>query len=243
MAVLSTAHSVALSASTPSEAIFANDISVESVNEFIKIHANAPLRTLVIFSNGGDIGAGITLGEWVWDKKLDVIVRTICASSCANYVFPAGRNKTIENDSMVVWHGSMEQKRLRRELDLYEESKRVMLSGPENATNAQRELYENKKTHYELTIALRARQAAFYSKIGVDERITRLAEDKVEYSSDACTASPALMRHFGIDHVSAPSDYAKQDYMNRNILSKLLFGQVNVFDIKSGSVVRLKMGE
>ena len=49
------------------------------------------------------------IGEWIFDHEIDVIVDEICFSSCANYIFPAGKNKIIEEDAIVGWHGSEQQ--------------------------------------------------------------------------------------------------------------------------------------
>ncbi|MFC3534066.1 hypothetical protein ACFOLG_18015 [Vogesella facilis] len=62
-------------------------------------------RQLLINSPGGDARLGLLLGYLVYGWGLDVRVREQCASSCANYVFPAGRNKYLEAGSMLLWHG------------------------------------------------------------------------------------------------------------------------------------------
>ena len=49
------------------------------------------------------------IGEWVFDHQLDVIVDELCFSSCANYIFTAGKNKIIGKDAIVGWHGSEQQ--------------------------------------------------------------------------------------------------------------------------------------
>ena len=64
------------------------------------------IKTVLIDSGGGPVFEGMKLGEWMFDHGVDVVVENRCISSCANYVFTAGRNKTIEADSIVGWHGS-----------------------------------------------------------------------------------------------------------------------------------------
>ena len=49
------------------------------------------------------------IGLWIFDHELDVIVDELCFSSCANYIFTAGKNKIIEKDAIVGWHGSEQQ--------------------------------------------------------------------------------------------------------------------------------------
>ena len=62
-----------------------------------------------INSRGGDVRSAIRMGHWVYDRGLDVVVDTHCFSSCANYVFTAGRNKIIGEGAIVGWHGSAQQ--------------------------------------------------------------------------------------------------------------------------------------
>jgi hypothetical protein len=74
-----------------------------------------------------------------------------CVSSCANYVFPAGRRKWILPGSVVAWHGSV--------------------TGA-NAEDAPRAFRERAPAYL---AAMRAKQDAFYERIGVSECITRFA--------------------------------------------------------------------
>jgi ATP-dependent protease ClpP protease subunit len=64
------------------------------------------IDTLVITSTGGDVNYGIKLGNDVFDRKLNVVVRDYCISSCANYIFLAGNKKSIENNSIIGFHGT-----------------------------------------------------------------------------------------------------------------------------------------
>lgn len=67
---------------------------------------------LQITSRGGPVLEGIKLGHWVYDNKLDVTVGKGCMSSCANYVFPAGRGKYLYKDSALIWHGNSYQENI-----------------------------------------------------------------------------------------------------------------------------------
>lgn len=67
------------------------------------------LTRLVIYSGGGDTVAGRHVGRWVRDMGLVVEVDVICFSSCADYVFPAGRARVIRTDAFVGWHGNERQ--------------------------------------------------------------------------------------------------------------------------------------
>lgn len=76
--------------------------------ELYKSLPNKPTK-LNITSKGGDVMEGIRLGNWVFDNQFDVIVDKGCASSCANYVFPAGKTKYLYKDSALIWHGNSYQ--------------------------------------------------------------------------------------------------------------------------------------
>jgi len=67
------------------------------------------LTRLVISSGGGDTVEGRHVGRWVRDMALVVEVDVICFSSCADYIFPAGRARVIRSDAFVGWHGNERQ--------------------------------------------------------------------------------------------------------------------------------------
>lgn len=60
---------------------------------------------LSIRSKGGEINVGMALGRWVRERRLDIKVLEFCLSSCANYVFPAARRKTVSNFAVIGYHG------------------------------------------------------------------------------------------------------------------------------------------
>ncbi len=62
-------------------------------------------KVLSIQSVGGSVLTGISLGSWVRANSLDVKVLEYCLSSCANYVFPAGRRKIVSNFALIGYHG------------------------------------------------------------------------------------------------------------------------------------------
>ncbi|MDD9867976.1 MAG: hypothetical protein OXU73_01435 [Candidatus Campbellbacteria bacterium] len=83
-----------------------------NVQEYIELfeaieNYDKAIKKIVITSWGGDTYYGKLIGEWVYDNKIDVQVRKICFSSCANYIFPAGDRKYIEDGALVGWHGNV----------------------------------------------------------------------------------------------------------------------------------------
>lgn len=96
------------------------------------------LTRLVISSGGGDTVAGRHVGRWVRDMALVVEVDVICFSSCADYVFPAGRARVIRADAFVGWHGNERQFEVlaaRRGVSLADELGRAI---PQDLAPAQR---------------------------------------------------------------------------------------------------------
>lgn len=67
------------------------------------------ITRMVISSGGGDTVAGRHVARWVRDMGVVVEVDVICFSSCADYVFPAGKARVIRADAFVGWHGNERQ--------------------------------------------------------------------------------------------------------------------------------------
>lgn len=91
---------------------FSGEISAASLNIFDIVTSAidaSKLNTFVVNSGGGDTVIGRTIGKWVFTHQLDIEVEAVCFSSCANYIFPAGRTKTIHDGAFVGWHGSETQ--------------------------------------------------------------------------------------------------------------------------------------
>lgn len=63
-------------------------------------------RRLIIFSNGGDVDAAIRIGHAVIEGSVTVEVDTLCASSCAHYIFAVAPAKVIREQSAVIFHTS-----------------------------------------------------------------------------------------------------------------------------------------
>src|SRR5205807_1858808 len=92
---------------------FLGRITPERVETFLTQIDFAGVTKLIINSDGGNVASGLRLATWLRSNRLDVEVRGLCLSACANYIFPAGDRKVICPGSLVMWHGSMEQKDIR----------------------------------------------------------------------------------------------------------------------------------
>ena len=90
---------------------FVGNTSIENANLFEKILSKNPetIDTLIIASPGGDVFGGMHIGSLVNEYDLKVIVKNICASSCANYIVTASGDVTIEKGALLGWHGGATQ--------------------------------------------------------------------------------------------------------------------------------------
>lgn len=141
-------------------------------------------KILQITSGGGDTMLGLDLGEWIFAKQLDVEVVRYCASSCANYIFTAGKRKILRPDSIVFWHGGAHQK------DLESLAKR---QGPEALA------------HFR---AWRDREDLFFKTIGINGKITTYGQSKHfnrfwsgYWGRAGFDYSVEDMKKFGISHI------------------------------------------
>ena len=122
---------------------------------------------LVIISGGGDTVAGRHVGRWVRDMGLVVEVDIICFSSCADYIFPAGRARVIRADAFVGWHGNERQFHLlaaRKGVSL-----EVLLAQyvPKDASPEQRTAFF--RDFAETTNVTMKDEADFYAKLGLND--------------------------------------------------------------------------
>ncbi len=171
----------------------------------ILLEADSSLVEFAIRSGGGDVEAGMALGGMIRDRRMDVrVVGDICMSSCANYVFPAGNRKIVESGALVIWHGSLLQKNLLKDFNY---------AGMESQLGrpfTRLERWSIRRTANKWFRRALSEQTAFYTKIGVDPRITVLGQEQ----GCACnwTVSVADMAKFGIGSVIADADYATPGY-------------------------------
>lgn len=131
--------------------------------------------TLVIESNGGGAAAAMQLGNWMLDRELDVRVDTYCYSSCANYIFLAGRNKLLASHASLMWHGGVIQPIDRSELEyLLDDMLDALEPDARAAVLAERPREMLLKQLESSRLELLSRETKFFERIGVDERITVL---------------------------------------------------------------------
>lgn len=122
------------------------------------------------------------LGEWVFNKKLNVIVKYAAFSSAANYVFPAGQKKFLYKDSFIGWHGG--------------------------AFQTPKTLYDKLFTKLILkdyVIRAQKREIEFFKKINVNYKITTLGQKenfkKYDNGYHGWTYSLKALNELGINNI------------------------------------------
>ena len=155
--------------------------------------AGPGVTLLRIRSSGGDVDLGMDLAEWVIERRLDVLVLDHCLSSCANYVFPAGRKKIISQGAVVGWHGSARQTNMPEQLEAALAELR--------AKDPELDVEEVRATMAEYMKRVIARQDAFFARIGVAECVTRIGQLRLG-APGLFTMSVADMARFGITDVA-----------------------------------------
>ena len=126
--------------------VFNGRIEPRSAAQFLHLLRDPRITRLVITSRGGIVSAALDMGLAIHERGLDVDVPSACLSSCANYVFPAGRHKSLGRPDAVAWHGNMTHV-------LY-----LQQSGQESWT----------EERIEGARQLARREAEFFGRIGVD---------------------------------------------------------------------------
>jgi hypothetical protein len=193
--------------------VYVGILNDQNIERFLEIVRDKEVLRLIISSGGGEINAGMRLGDWVFDNNVDIVIERICASSCANYVFTAGRRKTLNEGAIVAWHGNILQKTGFSNEELRE-----------TVTQTFETLSEDVKKELDLeTMVARTilqmgeyrvagieNQARFFEKIGVDEFICRIGNEKYG-ALDFFTLSVEDMARFGVSNVQASWNYDNVD--------------------------------
>lgn len=160
--------------------VFSGRIDARSAADFLRLLGQGRARRLVITSVGGVVGPALDMAEAIHAGGLDVEVPRACMSSCANYIFPAGRNKTAGRPGAVGWHGNMAHV-------LY-----LQQSGQANWSEA---VIADART-------LARREAEFFRRIGVDPFVCWFAKLRPYGVQEFYSLDAADMARFGIHGVT-----------------------------------------
>jgi len=77
------------------------------------VRSAAAKKTFVVKeSGGGDGAAALAIGILIRRHHWAVEVVDLCASSCANFIFPAGKTKYLNQHSLLLFHGGPYQENM-----------------------------------------------------------------------------------------------------------------------------------
>jgi hypothetical protein len=178
-------------------------------------------KTLRITSPGGDVLSAMDFGALVYDYGLNVTVDKECQSSCANYIFPAGKSKTIESDSLIVWHGDARQR------DFLEKLKTLESKAKAIGMNKMSSVEQSELKHFRHMIE---KQDVFYKKIGIDGSIARIGQE-IDLPVQQWAMPAETMAAFGISNIDAPPDYGTKEYCQRWVAARNA-SKVNCLNLK-----------
>ena len=160
--------------------VFRGRIEGTAAAKFRELLREPGVGRLVITSHGGLVDAALDMAEAVADHALDVEVPQACLSSCANYVFPAGRKKRLGHARAVGWHGNMAHV-------LYlQQTGQASWSEPE----------------IESARRLERREQAFFRRIGVDGFVCWFGKIAPHNVDEFYSLTAPDMARFGISDVT-----------------------------------------
>lgn len=90
-------------------ASYTGEVNAAGFDALAGIARAGGVSALRVDSLGGEVFWGMKIGELVFANGWELRVKSVCFSSCANYIFPAARRKVIAAGSIVGWHGSARQ--------------------------------------------------------------------------------------------------------------------------------------
>lgn len=147
-----------------------------------------PITTVEITSTGGDVEAAIDLGEFIFNHQLSVYIPELCLSSCANYLFTAGKEKIITNQTVLGWHGGALQKNLRSD---------------SNLTKGQ-------------LLHLQKKEKEFFQLIKVDQRICTLGQEPPYNIEGFWNYDLIDLEDFGLKKIKLNHDFSTTDFNSIN---------------------------
>ena len=125
---------------------------------------NPEVDLIDINSKGGEATTGLNLGEFIFRNNLSVRVNSYCMSSCANYVFTAGKVKYINSNSIIAFHGGAMGETIMSDIVL------------ENFTGTEKNnLIKNTRLYKENLVI---RETEFFETLNINQEITMLGKDE-----------------------------------------------------------------
>lgn len=157
-------------------------------------------------SIGGDVNEAMTMGREIFKRKLDVEVRNVCASACANYIFPAGKGKFLSQNAYLLWHGSMQS------------PARDIVPDKDSGMTAEQMMATAEFTE------LKQQEVRFYQEIGVNGDVAWCPQRREDYRQKFpekwFSWSPAQLAQFGITPIRFATSAVRwqQNMVNKGVI-------------------------
>lgn len=165
---------------------FDGKIKENSYTELLRKVGENKIKKISINSVGGDAKSALQIGFYVYHNDIDIDVRSVCASACANYIFPAGKQKHLGNDSYLLWHGGV--------------------NGPEKELNVSGGISRDDFLKLPEIKEIRKEDVVFYKKIGVAIQLSFCPQLKDDYNEKFpekwFSYTPEDMGKFGMRNIS-----------------------------------------
>ncbi|MDP2535941.1 hypothetical protein [Alteromonas stellipolaris] len=149
--------------------IYTGEITSEQTQKAIALFEQYQhkITEISMTSGGGNINAGMELAEFILAHRLDVRIPSFCFSSCANYVFVAGKHKYIGDNAIIGWHGDAASARW-RDSDIDAMVAHLKSGAKEKQWQEYRAYYDNV-----IEEAVK-RETALYEKLHLDKNIMQI---------------------------------------------------------------------
>jgi hypothetical protein len=180
------------------------------------------IRTVIVSSEGGVTESGIGIAEEIQSRKLDIVVKDICISSCANYLFVAASKKTVGINAVVGWHGGHSFKPFRPLID-----SRESLLEKEKILFREQLIYARSGVSLDLII---------YSGLLT---LGKSRGDKVDREYTLWAPPPEELRRLGVDNLTFEGKFFSSAFDAEKILFDMGFEGQKIFVGRSYSYLPL----
>ncbi len=190
------------------ELFFSGQITFDNVAEVQQLYEDTTIKPTILHirSTGGRLGAGGKFGEWIHKQDLEVKVTNKCYSTCANYIFPAGKRSLLGKNGKLLWHASLQSTSFITESEGRVDEKKI-------------------RQTTDLDMGRRL-ELEFYEKIGVDPQLPTYGEAehyatlhgnlKYDAGYNGFYYSVEDMRKMGINVVLLDGDWRQGKRLNKS---------------------------
>lgn len=183
-----------------------SDALYADIAQYLDEHS---ITRFAITSGGGYVASGLDIAFLMLENGIEIEVEGYCVSSCANYLFIAGADRIIRENSAVIWHGNTLQLDVR---EFFQCGQMVSALDGEQLTEADVAEMTTPEALAERA-RLVEREQVFFSAAGVDEFIARVGQEPVFHGN--FTMAVEGMELFGLTNVSAPPGYGTTAFCER----------------------------